>query len=231
MNIAGRSNPKLCIAVVESDPLRLEGLRALLGSEFDLVLISASPSEVAVQMHFDAVLIRDRVGQSLFDTISDVKMMRPDLPIVVIGPNKDEESILSAIITGAKGYVFDGAPPSEFAQAIRVVSQGSVWAARRVLSMFVELAITQPKRMRPGVKVGITDREKQVLQMLVSGLSNKEIGATLGIVARTVKSHLAKLMGKIGVHNRIELSVHAVARSLVILPTNRLSSASSTIKS
>jgi DNA-binding NarL/FixJ family response regulator len=86
--------------------------------------------------------------------------------------------------------------------------------------MFVELAIMQPKRMRPGVNAVITDREKQVLQMLVSGLSNKEIGAPLGIVERTVKAHIAKLMRKIGVHNRIELSVHAVARSLVILPAN-----------
>lgn len=220
MNIARPSNPKLCIAVVESDPLRLVGLRALLESEFDLEPISASLSEAAVQTHIDVVLIRDRVGQNLFDTISNIKMMRPDLPIVVIGPNRDDESSLDAIISGAKGYVFDGAPPSEFAQAIRVVSQGSVWAARRVLSMFVELAITQPKRMRPGVNAGMTDREKQVLQMLVSGLSNKEIGAPLGIVERTVKAHIATLMRKIGVHNRIELSVHAVARSLVTLPAN-----------
>jgi DNA-binding NarL/FixJ family response regulator len=220
MKIARNSRPKLRIAVVESDPLRLVGFRALLESEFDLELISASLSEIAIPTHIEVVLIGDRVGQNLFDTISNVKMMCPNLPIIVIGHNRDDETSLNAIVSGAKGYVFDGAPPSEFAQAIRVVSQGSVWAARRVLSMFVELAITQPKRMRPGVNGVITDREKQVLQMLVSGLSNKEIGAPLGIVERTVKAHIAKMMLKIGVHNRIELSVHAVARSLVILPAN-----------
>jgi DNA-binding NarL/FixJ family response regulator len=183
-------------------------------------MISASLPEIGVQTQVDVVLIGDRAGQNLFDTISNVKIMHPNLPIIVIGPNRDDETSLNAIVFGAKGYVFDGAPPSEFAQAIRMVSQGSVWAPRRVLSMFVELAITQPKRMRPGANAVITDREKQVLQMLVSGLSNKEIGAPLGIVERTVKAHIAKLMRKIGVHNRIELSVYAVARSLVTLPAN-----------
>jgi len=220
VNIAVHSKPKIHIALVESDPLRLVGFRALLESESDLEMISASLPEIAVQTKVDVVLIGDRVGQNLFDTISNVKTMHPNLPIIVIGPNRDDETSLNAIVAGAKGYVFDGAPPREFAQAIRVVSQGSVWAPRRVLSMFVELAIMQPKRMRPGVNAVITDREKQVLQMLVSGLSNKEIGAPLGIVERTVKAHIAKLMRKIGVHNRIELSVHAVARSLVILPAN-----------
>jgi DNA-binding NarL/FixJ family response regulator len=114
--------------------------------------------------------------------------------------------------------VFDGAPPSEFARAIRVVSQGSVWAQRRVLSMFIELAITRPKRMRPGVSNALTDREKEVLTLLISGLSNKEIGAPLGLAEHTVKTHIAKMMRKVGVHNRIELSVDAVTRALVSLP-------------
>jgi DNA-binding NarL/FixJ family response regulator len=56
--------------------------------------------------------------------------------------------------------------------------------------------------------------------MLVAGLSNKEIGEPLGIAVRTVKAHIAKMMRKVGVHNRIELSVHAVAHSLVSLPAN-----------
>jgi DNA-binding NarL/FixJ family response regulator len=56
--------------------------------------------------------------------------------------------------------------------------------------------------------------------MLVAGHSNKEIGAPLVIVERTVKAHIAKMMRKVGVHNRIELSIHAVTHSLVSLPAN-----------
>jgi DNA-binding NarL/FixJ family response regulator len=220
MKIARDSKPKLRIAVVESDPLRLVGFHALLEAESDLEMISTSLAEIAIQENIDVVLIGDRIVQNLFDTISNVKMMRPNLPIIVIGPNRDDETSFNAIVFGTKGYVFDGAPPREVAQAIRVVSQGSVWAQRRVLSMFIERPIRQPKRMRPGVSNALTDREKEVLTLLISGHSNKEIGAPLGIAEHTVKSHIAKMMRKVGVHNRIELSVHAVACGLVRLPAN-----------
>ena len=212
--------PKLLIALVESDPLRFVGFRALLESELDLEIISTTLPEIGIQANIDVVLIGDHPGQNLFDAISNLKVMRPNLPVIVIGPSTKDQIMLNAIVCGAKGYVCDGAPPSEFARAIRMVSRGSVWASRRVLSMFVELAITQPKRMRPGVNEAITDREKQVLKMLVRGLSYKEIGAPLGIVERTVKAHIAKMMRKVGVRTRIELSVHAVARSLVNLSAN-----------
>ena len=220
MKISKVPKPRLRIALAESDPLRLVGFRVLLESESDLELISASLPEIAIQANIDVVLIGDRPGQNLLNTISNLKMMRPNLPIIVTGPSTDDEIILNAIVAGAKGYVFDGAPPVEFAKAIRTVSQGSVWAPRRVLSMFVELAIAQQKRMLYGANEVLTDREKEILTLLVSGLSNKEIGAPLGIVERTVKAHIAKMMRKVGVHNRIELSVHAVARSLVSLPAN-----------
>ena len=163
----------LRVALVESDPLRLVGFRTLLESELDLELISVSLSEIATQRNIDVVLIGDRPGCNLSDIISTLKMMRPNLPVIVIGPSADDEIMLNAIVSGAKGYVFDGAPPSEFARAIHVVSQGSVWVSRQVLSMFIELAITQPKRMRAGANEAMTDREREVLQMLVGGLSNK----------------------------------------------------------
>ncbi len=216
MKISTTTKP-IRVALAESDPLRLVGFRALLESESDLELISAPLPEIALQENIDVVLIGDRPGHNLRDTISNLKMMCPNLPIIVVGARTNDEIMLNAIVCGAKGYVFDGAPPSEFARAIRVVSQGLVWAPRRVVSMFIELATTQPKRM-PGANV--TEREKQVLKMLVAGLSNKEIGEPLGIVERTVKAHIAKMMRKVGVHNRIELSVHAVTHALVSLPAN-----------
>jgi len=220
MKTSTTTKPKLRVALVESDPLRLVGFRALLESESDLELISTSLPEIAIQANIDVVLIGDRPGHNLLATMSNLKLMRPNLPIIVVGASPNDEIMLNAIVCGAKGYVFDGAPPSEFARAIRVVSQGLVWAPRRVVSMFIELATTQPKRMSPGANEVITEREKQVLNMLVAGLSNKEIGEPLGIVERTVKAHIAKMMRKVGVNSRIKLSVHAVTHSLVNLPAN-----------
>lgn len=207
--------PLIRIAVVESDPLRFVGFRALFDSESDFELISASLPEISTQQNIDLVLLGNRAGQNLFDLMASLKAARPDLRIIVTGSGVDEETILKAIAAGAKGYVDEAATPQEFIQAIRIVNQGSVWAPRRVLSMFIERVTTSPGRIFPAGRVTFTDREKEVLEMLVAGRSNKEIGAALGIEERTVKAHVAKLMRKVGVQNRIALSVHAITHSLV----------------
>ncbi len=203
------------IAVVESDPLRFVGFRALFDSEPDFELISASMPDIATLVNVDLILLGNRNGQNLFDLMASLKATRPDLRIIVTGSGMDEETILKAIASGAKGYLDEAASPTEFVQAIRVVNQGAVWAPRRVLSMFIERVSSAPGRIFPAGRVTFTDREKQVLEMLVAGRSNKEIGAALGIEERTVKAHVAKLMRKVGVQNRIALSVHAITHSLV----------------
>jgi DNA-binding NarL/FixJ family response regulator len=203
------------IAVVESDPLRFVGFRALFDTEPDFELLSATLPDITTMADLDLVLLGNRSGQNLFDVMASLKATRPDLRILVTGAGMDEETILKAIACGAKGYVDEAASPAEFVQAIRVVHQGSVWAPRRVLSMFIERVSSAPGRIFPAGRVTFTDREKEVLEMLVAGRSNKEIGAALGIEERTVKAHVAKLMRKVGVQNRIALSVHAITHSLV----------------
>ena len=203
------------IAVVESDPLRFVGFRALFDSESDFELVAASLSDIGGLPGIDLVLLGSRSGQNLFDVMASLKASRPDLRIIVTGSGMDEETILKAIASGAKGYVDEAASPADFVQAIRVVNQGSVWAPRHVLSMFIERVTSAPGRIFPAGRVTFTDREKEVLEMLVAGRSNKEIGSALGIEERTVKAHVAKLMRKVGVQNRIALSVHAITHSLV----------------
>jgi DNA-binding NarL/FixJ family response regulator len=202
------------IAVVESDPLRFVGFRALFDNETDFELISSTLPEIGTAA-IDLVLLGNRNGQNLFDVMASLKATRPDLRIIVTGSGMDDETVLKAIASGAKGYVDEAASPAEFVQAIRIVNEGSVWAPRRVLSMFIERVSSSPGRIFPAGRVTFTDREKEVLEMLVAGRSNKEIGAALGIEERTVKAHVAKLMRKVGVQNRIALSVHAITHSLV----------------
>jgi len=205
MKAAVAKKPIIRIAVVESDPLRFVGFRALFDSEPDFELISAS-MDIGQLPNIDLVLLGNRSGQNLFDAMASLKATRPDLRIIVTGSGMDEETILKAIASGAKGYVDEAAAPAEFVQAIRIVN---------VLSMFIERVTNSPGRIFPAGRVTFTDREKQVLEMLVVGRSNKEIGAELGIEERTVKAHVAKLMRKVGVQNRIALSVHAITHSLV----------------
>jgi DNA-binding NarL/FixJ family response regulator len=139
-----------------------------------------------------------------------MKALRPSLDVIVTGCNLDDASILKIIAAGAKGFVDEVASVDELVRAIRTVRSGSVWAPRRVLSMFVEQAYRSSGH---GISVGqrsFTIREREVLTMLVAGCNNKEIAAPLGIGERTVKAHVAKLMRKVGMPNRVMLSVHAI---------------------
>ena len=212
---AGTKKPIIRIAVVESDPLRFIGLKSLFDTEPDLELVSSTLAELGPRTDIDLVLLGSRAGQNLFDVMAGLKAARPDLRIIVTGSGADDETILKALAAGAKGYVDEAASPAEFIQAMRIVNQGSVWAPRRVLSIFIERVTSSPGRIFPAGRVTFTDREKEVLELLVVGRSNKEIGSVLGIEERTVKAHVAKLMRKVGVQNRIALSVHAITHSLV----------------
>jgi len=209
------------VAVIESDPLLFVGLRTCLVSESDFELSATSLSEAGAQQDIDLVLLATHIGSHLFEVVATLKAARRGLRIIVMGAGMGEENILKAIASGAKGYIDEAAAPNEFAQAFRVVCQGSVWAPRRVLSLFVERVSNSPGRIFPAGPVSLTPREKEVLEMLVAGRSNKEIGAPLGIAERTVKAHVAKLMRKVGVQNRIALSVHAITNSLVFVPTKQ----------
>jgi len=214
MKPATAMKQRIRIAVLESDPLRLVGFRAIFESQTAFELATSSLTEIATEKT-DVVLLGSHAGKNLFEVVAGLKASRPDLRIIVTGSGADEETILKALAAGAKGYVDEAATPDEFVMAIRTVHQGSVWAPRRVLSMFIERVTTSPGRIFPAGRVTFTDREKEVLELLVAGRSNKEIGQALGIEERTVKAHVAKLMRKVGVKNRIELSVHAITHSLV----------------
>jgi DNA-binding NarL/FixJ family response regulator len=217
MKAATAKKPTIHIAVVDSDPLRFIGLRSLFDSEPDLELSAATLEELPRLQNVDLALLGNRASGSgsVFDVMASLKAARPDLRIIVTGTGADDEAILKALAAGAKGYVEEAASPAEFVQAIRIVNQGSVWAPRRVMSIFIDRVTSSPGKIFPAGRVSFTDREKEVLELLVAGRSNREIGQALTIEERTVKAHVAKLMRKVGVQNRIALSVHAITHSLV----------------
>src|SRR5207245_7797965 len=104
MKAAMAKKPLIRIAVVESDPLRFVGFRALFDSESDFELVSATLPDISTLQGIDLVLLGNRAGQNLFDVMASLKATRPDLRIIVTGSGMDEETILKAIASGAKGY-------------------------------------------------------------------------------------------------------------------------------
>jgi DNA-binding NarL/FixJ family response regulator len=171
--------------------------------------------DIAADNNIAVAIVVRRSVPSLSETLSKLKMIRANLPVIVAGRELNQQIVLDVLRCGARGYVFEGAPPEEFAKAIQVVNQGSIWAPRKALSKMVDLVLSKTER---NFKTGpeITAREQQILTMLVTGLTNKQIGKPLGIVERTVNAHISKMMHKLGVQNRIALLVHALSHSLVI---------------
>ena len=113
MKVAPAKKPLIRLAVVESDPLRFVGFRALFDSEPDFELVSASLPDIATMQDVDLVLLGNRNGQNLFDVMASLKASRPDLRIIVTGAGMDEETILKAVASGAKGYVDEAASAAE----------------------------------------------------------------------------------------------------------------------
>ena len=203
------------IAVVETDPLRFVGFRALFDDDSEFALQNHTPASIFKARGYDLVLIGARTGGTMYQIMAGLKGLNPSVRIIATGSSQGDEMALRALCAGAKGFVDESASPEEFKEAIRVVSSGSVWASRQLLSKFIERVTTVPRNLRREEPLVFTDREREVLHLLVSGHSNREIGNALGIEERTVKMHVAKLMRKAGVTNRIALSVHALTHSLI----------------
>ena len=102
MKPATARKPKILIAVVETDPLRLIGLRALFDTESDFELTATTLSQIANQPNIDIIMLGAQPGQNLFDVMAGLKAARPDLRIIVTGTGADDESILKAVAAGAK---------------------------------------------------------------------------------------------------------------------------------
>ncbi|MFZ0732354.1 MAG: response regulator transcription factor [Candidatus Sulfotelmatobacter sp.] len=202
------------VAVIESDPLRLAGFRALLECQERLELESLQMPELGTLSGIDVLILGKRQGENLSALMGHLKAIRPDVRVILTARSSDDESILNALANGVKGYVNEAATASEFVSAIHVVHDGLIWSSRRLLGIFIERSNNSSRRAMGNTE--LTAREREVLEMLVDGRSNKEIAVPLGIEERTVKAHVAKMMRKIGVQNRIMLSVHAVNRALVV---------------
>ena len=212
--------PIVQIVVIDSDSVRFIGFRALLSSESDFDIQSIALAEIGTHQGADVALLGSHPGKNVIGDLTALKTLRPMLDVIVTGCSLDDASILKIISAGAKGYVEESASSGELVQAIRTVRSGSVWASRRVLATFVE---QEYRSSGHGISFGerpFTIREKEVLTMLVAGHSNREIAAPLGIEERTVKAHVARLMRKAGMPNRVMLSVHAITHSLVALRSN-----------
>lgn len=204
----------LRIGLVATDPLRILGLQTLFPASGPVEMVPLSVPGALDDSGVSLVLIDAACTDHIFELLATFRRTRPRLRLIVLGLNDDHGYIQRIIGAGAKGYLTHAAKEAEVRMAIDVVQDGSVWAPRKVLARLLD-APAASSRDSAEVKQKLTERELQVLRLLVAGQPNRAIAEELGIDVITVKAHVGRLMRKIGVENRIALSVHAVNRGLI----------------
>jgi DNA-binding NarL/FixJ family response regulator len=206
---------RLRVALLETEPVRVHGFIAIFQNHPRIEFVVTDLARLLADHECTLALVGMHGDQLSPAVLGTLRGLRPELRLIVMGPEADDEAILSAIGAGAKAYLDAGASALQVERAIEIVNQGSIWAPRRVLSLFVD-RVTRPAPRAPvSPTIHFTAREKEVLKLLVAARSNREIAVTLGIEERTVKAHVAKLMRKVGVGNRIALSIFAITHSIV----------------
>ncbi len=201
----------LRVGLVATDPLRILGLEALFPKDGPVEVVPLSVPGALDDSGVSLVLIDAACTEHIFELLATFRRTRPHLRLIVLGLESDHEYIQRIIGAGAKGYLTHSAKESEIRMAIDVVQDGSVWAPRKVLARLLDTRQTSQVEE----KLKLTERELQVLRLLVGGQPNREIARELGIDVITVKAHVGRLMRKIGVENRISLSVQAMSRGLL----------------
>ena len=149
------------------------------------------------------------------EALDAIRHARPGVRSIVIGPEGDDELVLNAIIAGARAYLGQTAGPEVVRQAIEVVTSGSIWAPRKLLCQVIDRLLKVPSQKHATANAKLTQREQQVLELILGAHSTSEIASELGIEQRTVKAYIGRLMRKTGADNRIKLSMTALNRSLL----------------
>ena len=212
---ATRNPDPIRIGLVADEPIRLAGLISIFeqpaaADRPPLLPVSGTLGVLLAESTLEYLvvdLIRPPAGLEILDGI---RRARPDLRLIVIGPEGNDELVHGFNHCRGQGLPGFDRGPEMVRQAIDVVTGGSIWAPRRLLSKLIDRLLKVPDTSLINTEPHLTDREHQVLELILMARSNREIARHLGIEERTVKAHVGRLMRKTGADNRIELSMRAL---------------------
>lgn len=207
------SSPQIRVMVIDDHSIVRQGLVALLNTEEDLsVIAEGSDGQQAIDLfkqHAPDVTLMDlrMPGIGGVEAINHIRRMTPDAKIIVLTTYDGDEDIFRALQAGAQSYLLKGVSFEDLTEAIRMVHAGQKRIPAAVAERLAERFSVEP----------LTGREQQVLELIVRGKSNKEIGTALKISEATVKSHINSLLSKLGVTDRTQAATTAIQRGLVHL--------------
>ncbi len=213
----------ISVLLADDQAMVRAGFRLILSAEPDITVAGEAADGVqavaaARRLRPDVTLMDVRMPR--FDGIAATRQLLENGPaptrVVVLTTFDVDSHVYDALRAGASGFLLKNAPPEDLVQAIRVVAAGAALldpaVTRRVIEEFARNPATGP---RPPEVNRLTDRELEVLHLVARGLSNSEIAATLVVSEATVKTHVARMLDKLRLRDRVQAVVYAYEHGLV----------------
>ena len=205
------------VLVADDQHLIRGGLRAIIDAEPDLRVVGeavdgASAAREAVACRADVVLMDVQMpGVDGIDGVRLVIQARPDARVLMLTMFDLDDYVLRALRAGASGFLLKTTPPADLTAAIRASRSGTMLFAPSVTRRLVESYVNQPTPVDgvPERLSGLTARELDVFEAIARGLSNTEIGAQLYMGEATVKTHITRILAKLGLRDRVQAVVLA----------------------
>ncbi len=212
------------VALVDDQDLIRGGLRAILDAEDDIEVVGEAADgggavHLATARLADIVLMD--VQMPVVDGIEGTRRVvdaRPECRVVVLTMFDLDEYVFAALRAGASGFLLKTTPPDELAAAVRACHSGEMLFAPAVTRRLVETYVRHPPRPDgvPARLEELTEREIDVLRAIARGLSNAEIAAELYLGEATVKTHVTRILSKLGLRDRVQAVVLAYECGLVL---------------
>jgi two-component system, NarL family, nitrate/nitrite response regulator NarL len=211
-----KPKPTIRIVIADDHPIFRDGLRKLLDTEDDMQIVGevSNGNECTVmigKLKPDILLLDLRMPEK--DGLTLLEEMNFDsLPtrVIVLTATEDDRDVVRAMRLGARGVVLKQSATDLLIKSIHKVYGGEIWLDKRmtaeVMKAFAKSAEGGPRRDKPL----LSDREKEIVQLVAQGFRNKEIGEKLFISEQTVKNHLHNIFDKLGVSDRLELALYAI---------------------
>jgi DNA-binding NarL/FixJ family response regulator len=210
----------LRVVIAEDQPMVRAGFRALLDSRADIEVVgeAATGSEALDQvraLHPDVVVMDIRMPE--MDGLEATRRITADAElrrtrILVLTTFELDEYVFGALDAGASGFLLKGGEPADLVRAIRIVAAGDSLLAPSVTRRLIDTYVSQP---RPNAKTEhdhvdeLTNREREVLGLIATGLTNAEIAEALQLSPLTAKTHVSRILMKLGARDRVQLVIIA----------------------
>jgi two-component system response regulator NreC len=214
--------PKIKVLVVDDHAIVREGVRMILAKEPDLEVVGeagdgAQALELTERMRPDVVIMDISMpGMGGIEATQTLRAQHPDVQVLALTMHEDESYVFQLLRAGAAGYVLKRAAAQDLVQAVRAAAKGDAFlypsVARKVVEDYLKRVESGEERERYD---GLTGREKEILTLIAQGLSNQQIAEKLYISIKTVQTHRAHILEKLGLHDRTELVRYAIRKGLI----------------